>query len=74
MRAVPTLISNALLVVFALVVFGPATPHPRGAYNAPATGVLGSLLYSFVLMIVSLPGIILTYRYARPTALSCAPT
>lgn len=65
--SVPTLLSNTFLVLFTLVVFGPLVAHPknRGAYNAPATGAWGTLLYSVVLMLISLPAVIITYRYVH---------
>ncbi|KAI0036958.1 mitochondrial carrier [Vararia minispora EC-137] len=60
----PTLLSNLFLIMFSILVFGPvmANPRNRGSYNAPATGLWGTLLYSVILMFVSLPAVIITYR------------
>jgi hypothetical protein len=60
---VPTLVSAVVLVAF-LAVFYDMTSMPIGPHGAPKTGVLGSLAFSLFQMIITLPTIIITYRYA----------
>jgi len=57
----PTLLSS--LLVGSVILFVVDTDKPRhGKYRAPETGILGTLLYSLALLVVSLPTAILTYR------------
>jgi len=57
----PSLLSS--LFVGLVILFVVDTQKPRhGKYRAPETGILGTLLYSLVLLVVSLPTAILTYR------------
>ncbi|KAI0250369.1 mitochondrial carrier [Lactifluus subvellereus] len=60
----PTLLSNAALSLFSAIFLHASISSPRnhGVYNAPATRMWGTLLYSIFLMLVSLPAIIITYR------------
>lgn len=57
----PTALSTLAVTVFILLAVD--TDKPRhGKYRAPETGVLGTLLYSITMLLVSLPTAILTYR------------
>ncbi|KAF9475764.1 mitochondrial carrier [Pholiota conissans] len=57
----PTAISTLIVSIIILLVVD--TEQPRhGKYRAPETGVVGTLFYSFAMMIISLPTSILTYR------------
>ncbi|KAH9972418.1 mitochondrial carrier [Lactifluus volemus] len=60
----PTLLSNVVLTIFAVIFLDTSLSSPRnhGVYNSPATRMWGTLLYSIFLMLVSLPAIILSYR------------
>ncbi|KAI0058094.1 mitochondrial carrier [Artomyces pyxidatus] len=60
----PTLFFNTLLAMFSAIFLDTSMSSPRnhGAYNAPATGFVGTLAYSIFLMLVSLPAVIVTYR------------
>jgi len=60
----PTLLFNAVLSFFSAIFLDATLSSPRnhGAYNAPSSGMWGTLLYSIFLMFVSLPAIIITYR------------
>ncbi|KAG5648488.1 hypothetical protein DXG03_003099 [Asterophora parasitica] len=58
---VPTLLSTVIVTLFILLFLdAPRTRH--GAYRAPEAGVLGTLVYSVGMMLISLPTAILTYR------------
>ena len=61
----PTLLSNAVLSLFSAIFLNASLSSPRnhGAYNAPTSKMWGTLLYSIFLMLVSLPAIIITYRF-----------
>ncbi|PPQ67246.1 hypothetical protein CVT25_005830 [Psilocybe cyanescens] len=57
----PTALSTfavSLVIMFAMDTQGPR----HGKYRAPETGVLGTLFYSFIMLIISLPTSIITYR------------
>ncbi|KAG6819579.1 hypothetical protein H0H93_010505 [Arthromyces matolae] len=57
----PTLLSTLVVSIFILTFLD--TPRERhGAYRAPETGILGTLIYSVLMMLISLPTAILTYR------------
>jgi hypothetical protein len=57
----PTLLSS--LFVGIIILFLVDTEKPRhGKYRAPETGALGTFLYSLVLLVISLPTTIITYR------------
>jgi len=57
----PTLI--ATLFVTGFIVAFMDTPSPsHGKYHAPNTSLLGTLLYSMMMMLISLPTSIITYR------------
>lgn len=60
----PTLLFNAVLSFFSAIFLDASLSSPRnhGVYNAPSSGIWGTLLYSIFLMFVSLPAIIITYR------------
>ncbi|KAF9566722.1 hypothetical protein CPC08DRAFT_740510 [Agrocybe pediades] len=57
----PTAIST--LFISLIVLFTMDTDKPRhGSYRAPEVGILGTMIYSVIMMIISLPTAILTYR------------
>ncbi|KAK1232326.1 hypothetical protein PQX77_004531 [Marasmius sp. AFHP31] len=57
----PTLLSTAF--VTGLIIAFMDTPRPsHGKYRAPEASVLGTLFYTIVMMLVSLPTTIITYR------------
>ncbi|EIM83099.1 mitochondrial carrier [Stereum hirsutum FP-91666 SS1] len=60
----PTLLSNTVLTLFGALFLdaSPSNPRNHGVYNAPSTGIIGTLVYSIFLMLVSLPAVIITYR------------
>jgi hypothetical protein len=57
----PTTLSVIAMTVFILSVLDPVRPR-HTAYRAPDVGVWGTLVYSIVTMLLSLPTVILTYR------------
>jgi len=57
----PTAISSIIVAIIVLLFIN--TEHPRhGKYRAPETGILGTLIYSLGMLVLSLPTAILTYR------------
>ncbi|KAF8070495.1 hypothetical protein FPV67DRAFT_1412812 [Lyophyllum atratum] len=57
----PTLLSTVIVTLLILTFLdAPTTRH--GAYRAPEAGILGTLVYSLGMMLISLPTAILTYR------------
>jgi len=57
----PTFLSTAVVTLLILLFLdSPRSRH--GAYRAPEAGVLGTLVYSVGMMLISLPTAILTYR------------
>ncbi|RXW25622.1 hypothetical protein EST38_g265 [Candolleomyces aberdarensis] len=58
----PTALSTFTVTVFVLAVFDPEKPRRHSKYAAPDTGILGTLVYSILMLLVSLPATILTYR------------
>ncbi|KAA1473905.1 mitochondrial carrier [Dentipellis sp. KUC8613] len=60
----PTLLWNVTLMMFSVLFLNASLASPRnhGVYNAPATGLLGTLFYSLFLTLISLPAVIITYR------------
>ncbi|KAF9465064.1 hypothetical protein BDZ94DRAFT_1190125 [Collybia nuda] len=57
----PTMLSTVFVTIFILLFLDtPKTRH--GAYRPPEAGVLGTLMYSVAMMLISLPTAILTYR------------
>jgi len=57
----PTAISSFIVATIVLLFID--TEHPRhGKYRAPETGILGTLIYSLGMLVLSLPTAILTYR------------
>jgi len=59
----PTMLSTLAVTIYILVFLDtPSARSRHGAYRAPETGVLGTLAYSVVMMLISLPTAILTYR------------
>ncbi|KAF8893801.1 hypothetical protein BD779DRAFT_1503481 [Infundibulicybe gibba] len=56
----PTAFST--LVVTAFIVTFLDTKPRHGAYKAPEAGILGTLVYSLAMMLISLPTAVLTYR------------
>ncbi|KAK7472829.1 hypothetical protein VKT23_000936 [Stygiomarasmius scandens] len=57
----PTLLST-LVVTLMIVVFLDTPTPSHNKYRAPETGILGTLFYSIVMMLVALPTAIITYR------------
>ncbi|KAH9485435.1 hypothetical protein JR316_0002343 [Psilocybe cubensis] len=58
---VPTALSTfavSLVILFAMDTQGPR----HGKYRAPETGILGTLFYSLLMLVISLPTSIITYR------------
>ncbi|KAJ7178483.1 hypothetical protein C8R43DRAFT_460756 [Mycena crocata] len=55
----PTFVTT---VAISLIIITFLDTHRHGAYRAPVTGVLGTLLYSVGMMVLSLPAAIITYR------------
>ncbi|EPT05042.1 hypothetical protein FOMPIDRAFT_1021734 [Fomitopsis schrenkii] len=58
----PTLLFSLVLTVFAAAVLDASSPSRTGRIDPPATGVLGTLMFSLLSMLVSLPAAIITYR------------
>ncbi|KAJ4483365.1 hypothetical protein J3R30DRAFT_3447989 [Lentinula aciculospora] len=57
----PTLLST--LFVTGIIIIFMDTPSPsHGRYHAPNTSLLGTLFYSIIMMLISLPTSIITYR------------
>ena len=66
--AVPTLIETLFLTSFVVVALNPDS-MPYGG-RAPNIGILGSLVYATVALILRLPAIVITSRYVvRDTGL-----
>ncbi|KAJ6499244.1 hypothetical protein C8R45DRAFT_981678 [Mycena sanguinolenta] len=57
----PQLIT-ALTVSLAILTFMDSPSHRHGSYRAPTAGILGTFLYSIMMMLISLPSAIITYR------------
>ncbi|KAJ7924873.1 hypothetical protein B0H13DRAFT_1976484 [Mycena leptocephala] len=57
----PTFLT-ALTVSLAILAFMDSPGHRHGTYRAPNAGILGTLLYSLLMMVLSLPSAIITYR------------
>jgi len=58
----PTLLSSLVLTVFTVMVLDVNNPSTPGRLTPPNTGLFGTLAYSLVAMLVSLPAAIITYR------------
>lgn len=58
---VPTLLETLVLTSFVLVALDPAAVRYGG--RAPNTGILGSLAYATVALVLNLPAVVITYRY-----------
>lgn len=58
---VPTLLETLVLTAFVVVALDPTSVRYGG--RAPNTGILGSLAYATVAMILNLPAVVITYRY-----------
>ncbi|KAF8345877.1 hypothetical protein F5887DRAFT_963919 [Amanita rubescens] len=57
----PSILSTLVIAAFVLALFNP--PRLRhGTYKAPDVGILATLGYSIISMLVALPTVILTYR------------
>ena len=56
---------SLVLTIFAVTVLDASSPSRTGRVDPPATGVLGTLMYSLLSMLVSLPSAIITYRYGN---------
>ncbi|EEB97682.1 hypothetical protein MPER_02951 [Moniliophthora perniciosa FA553] len=59
----PTFLSTAF-VTAVIIIFMDTPKATTGKYSAPETGVIGTLLYSTMMMLISLPTSIVTYRCA----------
>ncbi|KAF7361842.1 hypothetical protein MVEN_00528700 [Mycena venus] len=57
----PTFIT-ALTVSLAILTFMDSPGHRHNSYRAPTAGILGTFLYSILMMLISLPSAIITYR------------
>jgi len=57
----PTLIT-ALTVSLAILTFMDSPGHRHSSYRAPSSGILGTFIYSILMMLISLPSAIITYR------------
>ena len=60
---VPHLIATAIMTAFALVFYGSSGPRHHGMANPPRAGPFGVLIYSIFWMIITLPAIIVSYRW-----------
>ncbi|KAH9839531.1 mitochondrial carrier [Rhodofomes roseus] len=58
----PTLLFSLVLTIFAVTVLDANSPSRAGRVDPPTAGVLGTLMYSLLSMLVSLPSAIITYR------------
>ena len=60
----PTLLSTVAIMSFAGLVLGVSMTDSRGhtKYSAPTTGVIGLIIYSLFMMIITLPVVIITNR------------
>jgi len=58
----PTALSTLIVTLFVLSVFDPEKPRRHSKYAAPDIGILGTMFYSILMLVVSLPATILTYR------------
>ncbi|KAF6761209.1 hypothetical protein DFP72DRAFT_987996 [Ephemerocybe angulata] len=58
----PTTLTTLAVTLFVLLALDPEKPRRHSKYAAPDTGVLGTLFYSILMLLVSLPSTILTYR------------
>ncbi|KAK7053333.1 hypothetical protein VNI00_003959 [Paramarasmius palmivorus] len=58
---VPTFLSTIFMTAIILLFIDAPRPT-HGKYSAPETGVIGTLVYSVILMFISLPTAIITYR------------
>ncbi|KAH9935480.1 mitochondrial carrier [Fomitopsis serialis] len=58
----PSLLFSLVLTVFAVTVLNANSASRTGRVDPPAGGILGTLMYSLLSMLVSLPAAIITYR------------
>lgn len=59
---VPTAITTVSLTIFVLLFVDAEKPRRHSRYRAPDSGILGTLFYSIMMLIVQLPTTIITYR------------
>jgi hypothetical protein len=57
----PTILSTIVMTTFIGIFLDPQSPR-HGSYRTPNTGIFGSLFYSIVMMVVSLPTVVISYR------------
>lgn len=57
----PTLLETLFLTIFVVIVLDSDAVRYGG--RAPNTGILGSLVYATVALILNLPAVVITYRY-----------
>ena len=57
----PTVLETVVLTVFVVIVLD--IDALRYGARTPNTGILGSLAYATVALLMSLPAIVITYRY-----------
>ncbi|KAG2015483.1 hypothetical protein CC2G_008752 [Coprinopsis cinerea AmutBmut pab1-1] len=58
----PTAITTFALTIFVVLFLDADKPRRHSKYRAPDSGILGTLFYSILMLIVSLPSTIITYR------------
>ncbi|KAJ7901894.1 mitochondrial carrier domain-containing protein [Mycena olivaceomarginata] len=61
----PTLVT-ALAISLIILTFMDAPGHRHSSYKAPSAGILGTLLYSLLMMFISLPNAIITCAITTP--------
>ncbi|KAJ7084442.1 mitochondrial carrier domain-containing protein [Mycena belliarum] len=64
----PTFLATLTVSVLILTFMDPSS-HRHGAYRAPVAGVLGTLVYSVGMMMLSLPSAIITWSITTPLRL-----
>ena len=60
---VPHLITTVIMTAFALTFYGSSGPRHNGMANPPRAGPFGVLVYSIFWMIITLPAIVISYRW-----------
>jgi len=59
---VPTAVTTVSLTIFVLLFVDAEKPRRHSRYRAPDSGIVGTLFYSIMMLIVQLPTTIITYR------------
>ena len=60
---VPHLITTVIMTTFALIFYDSSGPRHHGMANPPRAGPFGVLMYSIFWMIITLPAIVISYRW-----------